>query len=79
MGSLAGKEQLTEVSEKVKQLAQSQDIVFGSLEKFEVVGADKNKGSFISPILFLNNDPFNKTDCHNIEESFWTCFFHITL
>ena len=67
MGSLAGKEQLTEVSEKVKQLAQSQDIVFGSLEDFEVVGADKNKGSFISPILFLNNDPFNKIDCHNIE------------
>ena len=67
MGSLAGKEQLTEVSEKVKQLAQSQDIVFGSLEEFEVVGADKNEGSFISPILFLNNDPFNKIDCHNIE------------
>ena len=67
MGSLAGKEQLTEVSEKVKQLAQSQDIVFGSLKEFEVVGADKNKGSFISPILFLNNDPFNKIDCHNIE------------
>ena len=67
MGSLAGKEQVTEVSEKVKQLARSQDIVFGSLEKFEVVGADKNKGAFMSPILFLNNDPFNKTDCHNIE------------
>ena len=67
MGSLAGKEQLTEVSEKVQQLAQSQDIVFGSLEEFEVVGADKNKGAFISPILFLNNDPFNKTDCHNVE------------
>ena len=67
MGSLAGKEQLTEVSEKVNQLAQSQDIVFGSLEEFEVVGADKNKGAFISPILFLNNDPFNKTDCHNVE------------
>ena len=67
MGSLAGKEQLTEVTEKVKKLEQSQDIVFGSLEEFKVVGADKNKGSFISPILFLNNDPFNKVDCHNIE------------
>ena len=67
MGSLAGKEQLTEVSDKVKQLAQSQDIVFGSLEEFVVVGADKNKGAFISPILFLNDDPFNKTDCHNVE------------
>jgi oxepin-CoA hydrolase/3-oxo-5,6-dehydrosuberyl-CoA semialdehyde dehydrogenase len=67
MGSLAGSEQKTEVTEKVKQLAQTQEIVYGSLEEFEVTGADKNKGAFISPILFLNNDPFNKTDCHNVE------------
>jgi len=67
MGSLAGNEQKVEVTEKVKQLAKSQEIVFGSLEEFEVTGADKNKGAFISPILFLNDDPFNKTDCHNVE------------
>jgi oxepin-CoA hydrolase / 3-oxo-5,6-dehydrosuberyl-CoA semialdehyde dehydrogenase len=67
MGALAGNEQKTEVTEKVKQLAQSQEIVYGSLEEFEVTGADKNKGAFISPILFLNDDPFNKTDCHNVE------------
>lgn len=67
MGSLAGSEQKIEVTEKVKQLAQTQEIVYGSLEEFEVVGADKNKGAFISPILFLNDDPFNKTDCHNVE------------
>jgi len=67
MGSLAGNEQKTEVTEKVKQLAQTQEIVYGSLEEFEVTGADKNKGAFISPILFLNDDPFNKTDCHNVE------------
>jgi len=67
MGSLAGSEQKIEVTEKVKQLAQTQEIVYGSLEEFEVVGVDKNKGAFISPILFLNDDPFNKTDCHNVE------------
>jgi len=67
MGSLAGKVQQEEVTEKIQQLAQTQEIVYGSLEEFEVIGADKNKGAFISPILFLNNDPFNKTDCHNIE------------
>ena len=67
MGSLAGNEQKIEVTEKVKQLSKSQEIVFGSLEEFEVTGADKNQGAFISPILFLNDDPFNKTDCHNIE------------
>jgi len=52
MGSLAGNEQKKEVTEKVQQLAQTQEIVFGSLEEFEVKGADKNKGAFISPILF---------------------------
>lgn len=67
MGSLAGQEQVAEVKEKVLQLAKSQEIVFGDLESFEVTGADKSKGAFMSPILFLNDDPFNKTDCHNVE------------
>ena len=67
MGSLAGSEQKKEVTEKVKKLAKTQDLVFGNLEEFDVIGADKNKGAFIPPILFLNDDPFNKTDCHNIE------------
>lgn len=67
MGSLAGIGQREEVKEKVQQLAKSQEIVFGDLDNFEVEGADKNKGAFISPILFLNNDPFNNTDCHNVE------------
>ena len=67
MGSLAGNEQKLEVTEKVKELSKTQDIVYGSLDEFEVTGADKEKGAFISPILFLNSDPFKNTDCHNIE------------
>ena len=67
MGSLAGYEQKIEVTEKVRELTKSQEIVYGSIEDFEVIGADRDKGSFFPPILFLNNDPFNKTDCHNIE------------
>ena len=67
MGALAGKSQLKEVAEKVKQLAKTQEIVFGDMEKFEVTGADKNKGAFMSPILFLNKDPFKFQDCHNLE------------
>jgi oxepin-CoA hydrolase/3-oxo-5,6-dehydrosuberyl-CoA semialdehyde dehydrogenase len=67
MGALAGIEQRDDVIEKVNQLAASQDIVYGSLEDFEVMGADKKKGAFLSPILFRNDDPFGKTDVHNIE------------
>lgn len=67
MGPLAGQSQRKEVREKVMQLAQSQQIIIGDLEKFDVVGADKEKGAFLSPIVFFNDSPFTKTDCHNIE------------
>ena len=67
MGSLAGLEQREEVKDKILQLSKSQEIIFGNLSNFEVVGADKEKGAFLPPILFLNNDPFNKIDCHNLE------------
>lgn len=67
MGALAGKSQLKEVAEKVMQLAKTQEIVFGDLENFQVTGADKSKGAFMSPILFLNKEPFKNLDCHSIE------------
>lgn len=67
MGSLAGLEQVKEVREKVEQLSKTQKMVFGNLDNYEVVGADKNKGAFMSPILFVNDNPFVNTDCHNIE------------
>ncbi|MDC3230613.1 phenylacetic acid degradation bifunctional protein PaaZ, partial [Bacteroidota bacterium] len=67
MGSLAGKSQKTEVLENINKLAKSQEIVFGNEESFEVVGANKDKGAFVSPFLFLNSYPFKNLDCHDIE------------
>ncbi len=67
MGALATKLQVDRVKENVELLNKSQEIIFGSLSEFEVVGADKDKGAFFSPILFKNEDPFNKTDVHKIE------------
>ena len=67
MGALATKLQVERVRENVEHLMKSQDIVHGSLSNFETVGADKDKGAFFSPILFRNNQPFNKTDVHKIE------------
>ncbi|MBI3502767.1 MAG: phenylacetic acid degradation bifunctional protein PaaZ [Bacteroidetes bacterium] len=67
MGSLAGMTQLKEVKEKVEQLSKSQKIIIGDFEKFEVKGADKNKGAFMPPIIFLNENPFKNIDCHNVE------------
>lgn len=67
MGSLAGQSQLIEVKEKVELLSKTQKIIIGNFENFEVKGADKTKGAFMPPIIFLNDDPFKNTDCHNIE------------
>ncbi len=67
MGPLAGMAQQKEVRERVQQLSETQQIIIGDLENFEVKDADKAKGAFFSPIVFLNDDPFNKLDCHNIE------------
>lgn len=67
MGALAGKVQVEEVRERIGELLKSSEMVYGDLEKFEVIGADKNKGAFMSPILLRNDDPFNKTDVHDIE------------
>lgn len=67
MGSLATQLQVERVRESVEFLSKSQDIVFGDLDNFEVHGASKDTGAFFSPILFVNNDPFNKTDVHEVE------------
>lgn len=67
MGSLAGLTQLKEVREKVELLSKSQRIIIGDFEKFEVKGADKSKGAFMPPVIFLNENPFINTDCHNVE------------
>ncbi len=67
MGALAGKSQFAEVKEKVELLSKTQKIIIGDFENFEVKGADKNKGAFMPPIIFLNENPFKNTDCHSVE------------
>src|SRR5690554_4984854 len=67
MGALAGQSQKKEVLEKIAQLSKSQKIVIGDLEHFELIGADKEKGAFVPPIVFLNENPFENTDVHEIE------------
>ena len=67
MGALATRLQVDRVRESVETLAKSQAIVYGNLDEFDVIGADKDKGAFFSPILFRNDDPFTKTDVHYIE------------
>ena len=67
MGALATNLQVERVRENVELLMKEQDIVYGDLDNFEVTGADKNKGAFFSPILFRNDNPFEKNGVHSIE------------
>lgn len=67
MGALAGKEQVKEVLEKVEALSSEQSLVFGSLDRFEVVGADQHTGAFLPPMLFVNEAPKTKILCHELE------------
>ena len=67
MGALATQLQVERVRANVEFLAQSQQIVFGDLNEFEVFGANKEAGAFFPPILFRNEQPFTATAVHDIE------------
>ena len=68
MGALASQEQLEEVLKSARLLSQENELVYGSFERdFEVIGADVNKGAFLAPMLFLNDQPFHKKQVHEIE------------
>jgi oxepin-CoA hydrolase / 3-oxo-5,6-dehydrosuberyl-CoA semialdehyde dehydrogenase len=67
MGALAGKTQQAEVIERVAQLATFSPIVFGSLDEVDIIGADAKQGAFLSPILMINERPFEYTLTHELE------------
>lgn len=67
MGSLAGQQQREELKTQVKKLLASSQIIFGSLDSVEVIDADPDKGAFFSPVLLLNEKPFESNEPHEIE------------
>jgi oxepin-CoA hydrolase / 3-oxo-5,6-dehydrosuberyl-CoA semialdehyde dehydrogenase len=67
MGSLAGETQRKEVREQVQKLLASSQMVYGSLDSVQVVDADAGKGAFISPILLMNEKPYDSTAAHEVE------------
>src|SRR5436190_2325484 len=67
MGSLAGESQREEVRMQVQKLLASSQIIHGSLDSVEVIDADSIKGSFMSPVLLMNKNPFAAKEVHEIE------------
>jgi oxepin-CoA hydrolase/3-oxo-5,6-dehydrosuberyl-CoA semialdehyde dehydrogenase len=56
MGALASLEQREEVRRSLKALQSVARVVFGDPERVEVVGADAERGAFLSPILLRAED-----------------------
>lgn len=67
MGALVSKDQVTEVRDRVQELAKTASIVYGDLDKIETIGADAKKGAFLSPILLREDNPFKNLSVHETE------------
>ena len=67
MGSLVSHQQVQAVRDSVNDLSKEAQIVYGSLDEINTIGADAKKGAFISPILLRSDHPFENTIIHERE------------
>ncbi|WP_310991392.1 phenylacetic acid degradation bifunctional protein PaaZ [Aequorivita marina] len=67
MGSLVSRDQVQEVRERVQELSKTASIVYGDLDKIDVIGADAKKGAFLAPILLREDNPFKNLAVHETE------------
>ncbi|MEV0665896.1 phenylacetic acid degradation bifunctional protein PaaZ [Actinomadura luteofluorescens] len=66
MGALATLDQREEVRRSLKALMDAGRVVFGDPERVEVVGADAERGAFVSPVL-LRADDAGRAEPHEVE------------
>jgi oxepin-CoA hydrolase/3-oxo-5,6-dehydrosuberyl-CoA semialdehyde dehydrogenase len=66
MGPLVGLAQREDVRTAVARIARSGRIVYGDPAKVEVVGADDERGAFLSPLLLRVDDP-TRPEPHEVE------------
>ena len=67
MGPLANKMQVKDVKEKVRQLMGVCEVVYGDIENVSVVGADSERGAFMSSMLLYCKDPMKQSEPHSVE------------
>ena len=67
MGPLAGRGQVGEVRKSVDAIARSAELVYGNLDDFPVVGADRVRGAFFPTLLFYARDSFGASEPHDVE------------
>ncbi|WP_223033691.1 phenylacetic acid degradation bifunctional protein PaaZ [Hanstruepera marina] len=67
MGSLVSKQQVEAVKKSISDLAKEAEMVYGNLDKIDTIGADADKGAFISPVVFRTDNPLQNTIVHERE------------
>lgn len=67
MGALVGKDQVHEVLGKIELLMKDSDVIYAPLDDFEVVGASREAGSFLPPVLLCARESDNASAAHDIE------------
>lgn len=67
MGALASHDQKGDVGERVAQLLQSAELVFGERDGFAPKGEGVAEGAFFSPTLLLAKNPMRDDSVHDVE------------
>ena len=67
MGALVSAGQKRDVLEKAALIGAEAEQVFGDMDGFDVMGADKDKGAFVPPMLFHCADPDAAQRVHDTE------------
>ena len=67
MGPLAGRAQVAEVQRSVDAIARANELVYGDVNDYSVIGADRARGAFFPPLLFYSKDPFGSSEAHEVE------------
>ena len=67
MGPLVGRDQVSEVWDKVKELRGAAELVYGGQESMALHGGDPEKGAFFPPTLLYCGKPFQTSLPHDVE------------
>lgn len=67
IGALASIGQRDELKQRIADLERESSIVYGDLEEFTVVDADRERGAFFAPVLLQCEKPLEATTPHSVE------------
>jgi len=67
MGPLVSLDQRIDVSTRVAELCSDAELIAGSLDRFELLDADRERGAFVPPLLLLCRDPHAARAVHEVE------------